>query len=58
MRELILHGVDADGTHLLLGDDSGAQYRLALDESLYAAVRRTGPWCAPMRPCAPATSRR
>ncbi|GAA3840987.1 septation protein SepH [Brevibacterium ammoniilyticum] len=40
MRELILHGVDADGTHLLLGDDSGAQYRLALDESLYAAVRR------------------
>lgn len=40
MRELILHGVDADGTHLLLGDDSGAQYRLALDESLYAAVRK------------------
>ncbi|GAA1626169.1 MULTISPECIES: septation protein SepH [Brevibacterium] len=40
MRELILHGVDADGTHLLLGDDSGAQYRLKLDESLYAAVRK------------------
>ncbi|GAA1842051.1 septation protein SepH [Brevibacterium marinum] len=40
MRELILNGVDADGTHLLLNDENGLQYRLALDEALYAAVRR------------------
>ena len=40
MRELILNGVDADGTHLLLDDENGLQYRLALDEALYAAVRR------------------
>lgn len=40
MRELILNGVDADGTHLLLNDENGLQYRLALDEALYAAVRK------------------
>ena len=40
MRELILNGVDADGTHLLLNDENGLQYRVVLDEALTAAVRR------------------
>ncbi|RBP64009.1 DUF3071 family protein [Brevibacterium sanguinis] len=40
MRELSLNGVDADGTHLLLKDDDGQQYRLPFDEALYAAVRK------------------
>ncbi|MCD1285152.1 septation protein SepH [Brevibacterium sp. GP-SGM9] len=40
MRELILHGVDAEGAHLLLTDENGLQYRVALDDALYAAVRK------------------
>lgn len=40
MRDLILNGVDADGTHLLLTDESGQQYQLPVDEALYAAVRK------------------
>lgn len=40
MRELILNGVDADGTHLLLNDENGVAYRVVLDEALYAAVRK------------------
>lgn len=40
MRELILNGVNADGTHLLLNDENGLQYRVVLDEALFAAVRR------------------
>ena len=40
MRELILNGVNADGTHLLLNDENGLQYRVVLDEALIAAVRR------------------
>lgn len=40
MRELILNGVNADGTHLLLNDENGLQYRVVLDDALTAAVRR------------------
>jgi hypothetical protein len=40
MRELILNGVDADGTHLLLNDENGLQYRVVLDDALMAAVRK------------------
>ena len=40
MRELILNGVNADGTHLLLNDENGLQYRVVIDEALTAAVRR------------------
>ncbi|WP_309130010.1 septation protein SepH [Brevibacterium sp.] len=40
MRDLSLNGVDADGTHLLLNDEDGQQYRLPFDEALYAAVRK------------------
>ncbi|WP_209324709.1 septation protein SepH [Brevibacterium renqingii] len=40
MRELILNGVNADGTHLLLNDENGLQYRVVLDEALSAAVRK------------------
>lgn len=58
MRELILNGVDADGTHLLLNDENGLQYRLALDEALYAAVRKDRTTVKPETLCAPGTSRR
>ncbi|MBM6592257.1 septation protein SepH [Brevibacterium sp. RIT 803] len=53
MRELILNGVDADGTHLLLNDENGLQYRLALDEALYAAVRKDRTTAKPETPVRP-----
>ncbi|SMX75510.1 MULTISPECIES: septation protein SepH [unclassified Brevibacterium] len=53
MRELILNGVDADGTHLLLNDENGLQYRLALDEALYAAVRKDRTSVKPETPVRP-----
>src|SRR4051812_18437601 len=40
MPDLRLVGVQDDGEHLLLADDEGQRYRLAVDEALRAAVRR------------------
>jgi len=39
MRDLRLVGVADDGSALLLGDDEGRPYRLAIDEAVGAAVR-------------------
>ena len=39
MQDLHLIGVHEDGEHLLLGDDSGGQFRLRLDEALRRAAR-------------------
>jgi hypothetical protein len=38
MAELRLVGIDDDGQHLLLTDDSGEQHTVAIDERLRAAV--------------------
>jgi DUF3071 family protein len=43
MQDLRLIGVHEDGVHLLLADDEGNRYQLALDESLRAAARRDRP---------------
>ncbi|GAB3054162.1 septation protein SepH [Sediminivirga luteola] len=40
MSVLTLHEADQDGTHLLLHDGDGTEYRLPLDEDLFALVRR------------------
>ncbi|WP_167196859.1 septation protein SepH [Brevibacterium pigmentatum] len=53
MRELILNGVNADGTHLLLNDENGLQYRVVLDEALIAAVRRDRSQSKPEAPVRP-----
>lgn len=39
-QDLHLIGVEEDGTFLLLQDDSGAEYRLRLDDAVRRAVRR------------------
>jgi hypothetical protein len=43
MQDLRLIGVHEDGVHLLLADDDGNRFRVPLDESLRAAVRRDRP---------------
>ncbi|WP_349828467.1 septation protein SepH [Brevibacterium litoralis] len=40
MTELTLHGVHEDEEHLVLVDDAGHEYTVAIDERLFAAVRR------------------
>lgn len=57
MSVLTLHGADQDGTHLLLHDEDGTEYRLPLDEDLFALVRRAraGRPAAPGDGEAPAT---
>lgn len=40
MQDLTLVGVDGDGEHLVLASPDGTRYRLPLDETLRAAVRR------------------
>ncbi|AXG13479.1 septation protein SepH [Intrasporangium calvum] len=43
MQDLRLIGVHEDGVHLLLADDEGNRFRIPLDDSLRAAVRRDRP---------------
>lgn len=43
MHDLRLVGVHEDGLHLLLSDGDGGRYRVPLDDSLRAAVRRDRP---------------
>ncbi len=42
MQELRFVGVHEDGSHVLLADESGGRYRLAIDDGLRAAARRAG----------------
>ncbi len=43
MQDLRLIGVHEDGGHLLLADEHGSRFRVALDEALRAAARRHRP---------------
>lgn len=43
MRDLRLIGVHDDGEHLVVTDETGEEFRLRIDESLRAAVRRDRP---------------
>ena len=43
MADLRIIGVDDDGAHLVLGDDHGGRFTLAIDDQLLAAARRDRP---------------
>ncbi|WP_341361221.1 septation protein SepH [Georgenia sp. M64] len=49
MVELELLGLHGDGEHLTLTDDDGRRYRLSIDDTLRAAVRRDRPHLEALR---------
>lgn len=49
MRELTLHSLHADGEHLVLVDESGQQFRIAIDDALRSAVRSDRPYLEAIR---------
>ncbi|MGI8947742.1 MAG: septation protein SepH [Ornithinimicrobium sp.] len=55
MDQLRFIGVHADGTHLMMADDEGTEYAVALDERLQTALRRSR--ADAERPTTPVTPR-
>jgi hypothetical protein len=57
MVELELLGLHGDGEHLTLTDDDGRRYRLSIDDTLRAAVRRDRPHLETLRAAGESTLR-